>query len=348
MKALTFTGIESITFESIPDPELLEPADVIVKVKYCAICGSDLHVYHGRESGIDQHTAMGHEFTGEIVEIGKDVKHLKVGDTVISPFTTNCGQCFFCRSGLTSRCEKNQLFGWIENGKGLHGGQAEFVRVPLADSTLYRLPDDITFKDALLLGDVLSTGYYCAQQAGIKPADAHVVIGCGPVGLMAICSAVDLGAERVYAVDSVDERLNKAKEFGAIAVNIWATNPVELLKEHTHGRGADAVMDAVGSGSAGRLAYELVRPGGIISVVGVCTDLQLPFSPVEAYNKNITYKVGRCPARHYLEKLIPMVRSHKYDLASVFTHHFRLSEGVRGYDVFANRKEGCLKVLLEP
>ncbi len=169
MKALTFTGHESITFETIRDPEILEASDVIIKVKYCAICGSDLHVYHEREKGIDQHTCIGHEFTGEVVETGKAVKHLKMGDRVISPFTTNCGQCYFCRIGLTARCEKSQLFGWVENGVGLQGGQAEYVRVPLAESTLYTLPDDITYPEALLLGDVLSTGYFCAHQAEIKP-----------------------------------------------------------------------------------------------------------------------------------------------------------------------------------
>jgi 2-desacetyl-2-hydroxyethyl bacteriochlorophyllide A dehydrogenase len=348
MKALTFTGLESITYESIPDPELAEPTDVIVKVKYCAICGSDLHVYHGRETGIDHHTAMGHEFTGEVVETGSDVRHLQVGDKVISPFTTNCGQCYYCTIGLTSRCQHNQLFGWVQNGKGLQGGQAEFVRVPMAESTLLKLPDDITYTEALLLGDVLSTGYFCAQQAEIKPSRTYALIGCGPVGLMAICSAFNQGADTVYAIDTVAERLHKAKEFGAAVIDASRNDSVAVLLQCTGGRGADAVMDAVGSGSAGRLAYQLVRPGGIISAVGVCTDLQLPFSPVEAYDKNITYKVGRCPARFYMEKLIPLVRTHRYDLTSVFTHHLSLREGARGYDIFANKKEGCLKVLLEP
>src|SRR4051812_19220706 len=162
MKALTFRGKETIDYESISDPEILVPTDVIVKVNVCAICGSDLHVYHENEKGIDHGTAMGHEFAGEIVEVGKDTRSLKKGDLVISPFTTSCGQCFYCSIGLTCRCIHNQLYGWVEKGKGLHGGQAEFVRVPLAAGTLMKLPDGVTIEEGLLLGDILSTGYFCA------------------------------------------------------------------------------------------------------------------------------------------------------------------------------------------
>jgi threonine dehydrogenase-like Zn-dependent dehydrogenase len=348
MKALTFFDKEHILYETVSDPELLDPQDVIVKVRFCAICGSDLHVYYGRETGIDPHTCMGHEFTGEVVETGKAVKHLKIGDRVISPFTTNCGQCYFCRIGLTARCEKSQLFGWVQNGVGLQGGQAEYVRVPLADSTLHVLPEDITYPEALLLGDVLSTGYYCAHQTEIKPHNHYGVLGCGPVGLMAICSAFMQGAEHVYAFDSVPERLNKARQFGAKVIHIGHPDAVAVIQEVTDGRGLDAVMDAVGNASAGKLAYDLVRPGGIIAAVGVCTEPHFSFSPTDAYNKNIIYKVGRCPARYYIDPLIPMVREHRFDLTSVFTHQFPLCDGVQGYDLFANKKDQCLKVLLEP
>ena len=347
MKALTFTGVERIAYETIADPQLIESTDVIVKVSHCAICGSDLHVYHGRETGIDLHTAMGHEFTGEVVEAGKQVSSLRVGDKIMSPFTTSCGDCYFCRMGLTARCIKGQLFGWVEKGTGLQGGQAEFVRVPLADTTLQKIPDGISHEEALLLGDILSTGYFCARQAAIKPGGVYAVVGCGPVGLMTICSAIALGADVVLAIDSVEERLFKAVSFGAVAVHAQQLAPVEVVRSYTNGYGADAVMEAVGSLSAGRLAYELVRPGGTISSVGVCTDAHLPFSPEEAYNKNITYKAGRCPARFYMDKLVPVVREKKFDFTSIFTHRMKLSEGVRAYDLFANRKDGCLKVVLE-
>ncbi|CAN5543076.1 alcohol dehydrogenase family protein [soil metagenome] len=348
MKALTFHGPENIRYESIPDAEIISSTDVVVKMKVCAICGSDLHVYHEREKGIDTATAMGHEFVGEIVEVGKDVITHRKGDLVMSPFTTSCGHCFYCRTGLTCRCVHNQLYGWIEKGKGLHGGQAEYIRVPLADSTLMKIPDGVSLEEGLLLGDIFSTGFFCAQQADINPKGTYAVIGSGPVGLMTIIGARELGAERIYAIDTVPERLTMAKAFGAQVINAKEQSALEIIKEITEGRGADAVMEAVGSYSAVRLAMDLVRPGGIISSVGVCTDEQLAFSPVEAYNKNLTYKIGRCPARFLMEQLIPVVQSKRYNLTSVFSHHMKLSEGVTGYDIFANKKDNCLKVLLQP
>lgn len=347
MKALTFQGKEVIGYESIADPVLLQPTDVIVKVKLCAICGSDLHVYYEHEKGIDHHTAMGHEFTGEIVEVGPGVKSLQVGDLVMSPFTTNCGQCYYCRIGLTCRCVQSQLFGWVEKGKGLQGGQAEFVRVPLADHTLAKIPEGVSLEEGLMLGDIISTGFFCAQQAEIKSKDTHVVIGCGPVGLMTILGARENGSEKLFAIDGVEDRLKRAKDFGAIPINYTKQNPVEVIKDHTQGRGADAVMEAVGTTDAGKLAYDLLRPGGIISVVGVCNDAHLSFSPVQAYDKNLTFKVGRCPARAMMDKLIPLVQEKKYNFSSIITHRMKLSEGTKGYDIFANKKDNCLKVVLQ-
>lgn len=348
MNALTFRGKETIQYERIPDPDLLQPTDAIVRVTACAICGSDLHVYHEREKGIDQGTAMGHEFTGEVVEVGGAVRNIRVGHRVMSPFTVSCGQCFYCRLGLTCRCIHSQLFGWREKGLGLHGGQAEYVRVPLADSTLMEIPEGIQPEEALLLGDVLATGYFCAQQAEVRPGGVYAVVGCGPVGLMAVVGARLLGADQVFAIDTVSERLAKAHEFGATPIDASRVSPTDALLEVTQGRGADASLEAVGSHSAVRLAFELVRPGGIVSSVGVCNDAHLAFSPVEAYNKNLTYRIGRCPARNLMDKLVPVVQSHAYPLSSVFTHRMKLSEGVGGYEIFSGKKDHCLKVLLEP
>lgn len=348
MKALTFQGKETIRYESIPDPEILSPTDAIVKVTLCAICGSDLHVYHEHEKGLDQGTAMGHEFTGEIVAVGKDVKVMRTGDLVMSPFTTNCGNCFYCNIGLTCRCIRGQLYGWRENENGLHGGQAEYVRVPMADSTLMKIPEDVSTEEALFLGDILSTGFFCARQAEIKPNNTYAVVGCGPVGLMAILGALEYGAEKVFAIDTVAERLERAKQFGAIALNASKENPLEIIRMANEGRGADAVLEAVGNSNTNRLAYELVRPGGIISAVGVCTDAHLAFSPTQAYDKNLTYKVGRCPARFMMNDLVPVVQKRKYDFTSIITHRLNLAAGAIGYDIFANRKEACLKVILKP
>lgn len=348
MKALTFRGKELIAYESIHDPQLIEPTDVIVKVNVCAICGSDLHVYHEREKGIDHGTAMGHEFSGEVVEVGSNVTNFRLGDKVMSPFTTNCGWCFYCKIGLTCRCIHSQLFGWREKGNGLHGAQAELVRVPLADATLLKIQEGISDEEGLMLGDIIPTGFYCAQQAEVKPKGVYVVVGCGPVGLMAILGAVELGAEKIFAFDLEATRLAHAKKFGAIPVNANQVNPIDIIKESTDGRGADAVMEAVGSHASVDFAFKLLRPGGILSAVGVCTDAHLPFSPVQAYNKNITYKVGRCPARNLMPQLTRLVQEKKYDFASIISHRMNLSEGVGGYSIFAERRDNCLKVVLKP
>ena len=348
MKALTFSGKEKVIYESISDPEIINPTDAIVKVSVCAICGSDLHVYHERETGIDHGTAMGHEFTGEVMEVGSEVKSIRVGDTVMSPFTTSCGNCFYCSIGLTCRCINGQLFGWRENGIGLHGAQAEYVRVPLADSTLIKVPEGINVDEALLLGDIIPTGYFCALQAEVKPKGTYVVVGCGPVGLMAISGARILGAENIYAIDKEPKRLEYAKKFGAIPVNINIDGPKELILEATQGRGADGAMEAVGSVETLKIAFDLLRPGGVLSAVGVCTDSHLPFSPAQAYNQNITYKVGRCPARHIMPKLIPVLQEKRYDFSSIITHRIDLKNGSHGYRSFSNKEDGCLKVVMKP
>lgn len=348
MKALTFRGREKIAYETVADPNIAEPTDVIVKVKLTCICGSDLHIYHEHETGLDQGTVMGHEFVGEVVERGAGVKSLSKGDLVMSPFTTNCGQCYYCRIGLTCRCERGQLYGWVEGGNGLHGGQAEYVRVPMADSTLEKIPEGISLEEGMLLGDIISTGFYCAHQAEIKPNQVHAVVGCGPVGLMTIAGALEYGAEKVFAIDSVEERLVMAEKFGAIPINFKKVNPLDVIKNYNEGRGADAVMEVVGNGSAAKLAYDIIRPGGIISTVGVCNDKHLAFSPVDAYNKNLTFKVGRCPAHHFMKSLTKVVLKRKYDFTSILTHRIKLSDGAYGYDIFANKKDNCLKVVLEP
>jgi threonine dehydrogenase-like Zn-dependent dehydrogenase len=348
MKALTFLGIEKIGYETVPDPAILAPGDAIVKVKHCAICGSDLHVFHGREKGIDAHTAMGHEFMGEIVEIGSEVCSLAKGDKVMSPFTTSCGRCFYCKLGLTCRCVSSQLFGWIENKAGLHGGQSEYVRVPMADATLVKVPDGVSPEEALLLGDVMSTGFFAARQAILRGGDTCVVVGCGPVGLMAVLGAKHYDAAQVMAIDSLPERLAMAAQFGAIPLRANDPELAQKIKEATGGRGADAAVEAVGSGNAIQLAFNLVRPGGIVSSVGVCNDPAFPFTPVDVYNKNLTYKSGRCPARQMIDELLPVVIAKKYPVTNIFTHHMMLSEGVSAYDIFANKKESCLKVMLHP
>ncbi len=348
MQALTWHGREDVRLTEVPEPVIQEDGDVLVEVELAGICGSDLHVYHEREKGLDPGTVMGHEFVGRVVETGEGVRTLRREDRVFSPFTTNCGSCWSCRRGLTCRCTQGQLFGWVAGGVGLQGSQAGRVRVPLADATLKQLPDDLHAEEGLLLGDVLSTGVYCAERAEVEADGIYVVLGCGPVGLMAVVGALERGARNLLAVDRLPARLDLAQKLGARPVHLTEDDPVAVVRQLSHGRGADAVMEAVGSPQAGRLALELVRPGGVISTAGVHTSSRMPFSPVEAYDRNLTYRTGRCPARFYMERLLPLVRSRRYPLRDVISHRLPLSQGVEGYRLFAERRDGCTKVVLTP
>ena len=346
MHALTFGGIGVIEYSSVKDPVLLQPTDAIVRITLAGICGSDLHVYHGRETGLDHGTIMGHEFVGIIEDAGSDVKKFKKGAKVLSPFTTSCGECFYCSIGLTCRCEKGNLFGWVEGAHGLQGAQAAFVRVPMADCTLLPLSSDLNEKKGLLLGDVFSTGYFCADNAAIKPKNIYVVIGCGPVGLMAIIAAKHLGAELLFAIDTIPERLEKARQFGATPLNASVLNVREEILHHTYGRGADAVMEVVGSEQTLKLAIDLLRPGGTISSVGVHTAKHFAFSPGQAYDKNLTYKSGRCPARYYADRLLKEGVPQRYGIEDIITHEFALKEGATAYEVFDKKLDGCIKSVL--
>lgn len=346
MQALTFAGKEIIEFSTVKDPEIVLPTDVIVRITLAGVCGSDLHVYHGRETGLDPGTVMGHEFTGIVEEAGSEVKKFKKGSSVLSPFTTSCGECFYCRTGLTCRCIKGNLFGWVQHGHGLQGAQAMYIRVPMADSTLLPLSNDLNKRKALLLGDVFSTGYFCADNAHITPEAVSVVVGCGPVGLMAVTAAKHLGAEKLFVVDVVPERLALAEQFGAIPLNASMMDVKEKILNETDGRGADKVMEAVGSDKTLRLAYDLLRPGGIISSVGVHTAPHFAFSPAEGYDKNITYKNGRCPAHYYAEKLLREGVPQRYPIENIITHQFHLKDGARAYEVFDKKLDNCIKAVL--
>ena len=348
MRALTYQGVRDLRVETVPDPTLLGPSDAIVAVRLAAICGSDLHVWHGRETGLDSGTVMGHEFLGEVVEVGRDVSRLERGDRVVSPFTTSCGACFYCSRGLPARCTRGQLFGWVERRAGLHGGQAELVRVPLADTTLFPLPAELAHEAGLLLGDVLATGWHAAVMGGVSPGAVTAVVGCGPVGLMAVLAAHELGAEPVFALDTVPERLALAARFGATPVDLKEQDPVVTIRDATEGRGADAVLEAGGTPEATKLAFDLARPGGTLAAVGVHHEAAFPFSPGAAYDKNLTYRIGRCPVRHYMERLLPVAQRRQDELALLFTHRIPLEQSPAGYRIFDTKAEGCIKVILDP
>lgn len=348
MKAITFQDVERLSLETVPDPELLEPADAIVRVRAAGICGSDLHPYFGRERGLDAGTVLGHEFVGEVVAVGPDVRAVSVGDRVVSPFTTSCGRCRMCRIGLTARCPRGQFFGWVEQGRGLHGAQAELVRVPLAEGSLVPLPEDLDEVVALLAGDILSTAMYGVDLAGVAPGDLVVVVGCGPVGLLAIHAALAAGAREVVALDRVPSRLEAAARFGASAVHVERDDPLEVVRARSEGWGADAAVEAVGTPEATRTAADLLRPGGAIGAVGFHVEATFALSPGEIYDRNLRYAGGRCPARATMPRALEAARRAPELLASLITHRLTLDEGVDAYRAFAERRPGWTKVVLRP
>ena len=350
MKGVCFQDVEQIALLDLPEPELKSSGDAIVQVSLAGLCGSDLHPYFGREVGLDRGTVMGHEMVGTVVSVGEGVSSVAVGDSVFTPFSTSCGACYYCRLGLTSRCVEAELFGWVANGKGLHGCQSERVRVPNADGTLMKLPAGVSPEIGLLLGDNLSTGFYCADMANAGGCETVVVIGCGTVGQMAILSCQLLGAEHIVAVDPVASRREEASRLGVQAIH--PDEALSIVRKLTHSRGADAVLELVGLPAAQKQAYELIRPGGTMSVIGCHCTPDFAFSPVDAYDKNLTYKTGRCPARWYMEQLVPKVLENQFDVAGLeltryISHRFAPDDCVEAYHVFSERRDGCLKAVLE-
>uniref|UniRef100_A0A7S2WB73 Enoyl reductase (ER) domain-containing protein n=1 Tax=Mucochytrium quahogii TaxID=96639 RepID=A0A7S2WB73_9STRA len=375
MKAVCFVRPFELAVQVVDKPRVLDKGDCVVKVKYAAICGSDLHPYRGNETGLDAGTIMGHEFVGQVVEKGADVLAHEIGDQVMCPFTTSCGNCTMCRLGLTCRCLSGQLFGWVENGQGLHGGQAEFVRVPLADTCLVKVPNGLDLKKAILLGDILATGFYCALRSGlcsdlsptqpIQPPGQDVVnheqviavIGCGPVGLCTIAAArylIRLSGTRakVVAVDCIPERLDAATKMGATdTINYKQENVPEVVQNLSMSSlGADFVLEIVGQPSAMKTAYDILRPGGVISSVGVHAYEKNTISPQDAYNKNISFHSGRCPAREimgekYQHHLLAVLQDIPLD--TLFTHQVALDDAVSAYKLFDTRSESMIKCLID-
>jgi threonine dehydrogenase-like Zn-dependent dehydrogenase len=356
MKALVFEGVEAVAWEEVPDPGIRDPGDAVVEVAAAGLCGSDLHPYFGRESGLDRGTVLGHEFTGRVVAVGPAVTRWSVGDRVVAPFTTNCGACDPCRRGLTSRCERGQLFGWVEAGEGLHGGQAEAVRVPLADSTLVAVPDALGDDAlALLAGDILSTALFGVELARVRAGEAVGVVGCGPVGLLAVRAAFRAGAGRVVAIDPVPGRRQAAEAFGAQALDPAALGREEAASAGHRGSEADpllgrvdAVIEAVGTAEGTRVAASLLRPGGRLAAVGVHTEPHLALSPGALYDRNLTYAAGRCPARRLLPEALEMAVEEAELLTTLVSHRLSLDHGPEAYRRFGAREEGWHKVVFTP
>lgn len=330
--------------EDVADPRIEAGGDAILAVRLTAICGSDLHPYEGREPAAAG-VVPGHEAVGEVVDVGPDVRSFRRGDRVLVPFSTSCGRCDACGAGLSARCRDGRLFGWAPPGDpalGLHGTQAEYVRVPLADTTLVRLTDELTAREGILLADNFTTGWYGALGAGESGARGVAVVGCGAVGLSAIAAVRFHGAGRLLAVDPVDARRAAARRVGATDVAAPAGT------EAYHGAFAH-VVEAVGSAPARRLAVDLCGPGATIASIGVPTT-DFGFPPAELYDRNLTWRSGRCPVRSLLPDVLDARRRGLVipvdELAPGPPRP--LAEGPAAYARFASRADPEPKPLLAP
>lgn len=344
MRATVFHGPGDVRLESVDDPRLGGPDGVVVEVDHTAICGSDLHLYHGVHGAAGTH--LGHEFVGTIVEAGADVRTVAVGDQVLVSGVIGCGACDTCRAGDPVRCLGSgvRVFG---NGLDLPGGQAELVAVPAAETACRRIPDGITTEQAVMLTDILPTGWYGARRADIPPGGTVAVIGLGPVGSFAVQAAMLLGAGRVLAVDTVPERLAAAAELGAEPVDARDGTVAQLL-DLTRGRGVDAVIEAVGTDQTVSDALYSCRPGGTVSVIGAHLGMEMPFPMGLAFLRDLTFRVGLCPVPSTWSELVPLVAAGRLHPEDVITHRMPLSDVTEAYRLFDAREDGVLKILLDP
>ena len=325
-------------------PEIKHPQDAIVKVTMSSICTSDLHIIKGFVPRANEDIVLGHEFVGEVVEVGEGVKRLHAGDRVSANCETFCGECYFCQRGFVNNCEKG---GW-ELGCRIDGCQAEYVRVPYADNGLYKLPESVSYKNALFVGDILSSGYFGAEMCEIKAGDTIAVIGAGPVGLCAMMCAKFLGAGKIIAIDIDETRLNIAKDenLADYIFNPNLTNVEAEVKLLTRNRGADGVIECAGSSETFQLAWKIARPNAVVGVVAMYEENQILPLP-EMYGKNITFKTGGVDANK-CDKLIKLIEEKKIATDFLITHTFKLDEILEAYKLFEEKPAGCLKIAIIP
>ena len=390
MKANCWYSKHDVRVEEVSDPKILNRRDAIVKITSTAICGSDLHLYNGYIPTMEKGDILGHEFMGEVVEVGSDVKNLGAGDRVVASFPISCGNCFFCQKQLFSLCENSnpnapiaqKLFGHSPAGiygyshmlGGFAGGQAEYARVPFADVGTIKVPEGLPDEKVLFLSDIFPTGYMAAENCDIQHGDTVAVWGCGPVGQFAIASANLLGAERVIGIDRFPERLQMASEKAGAAetINYEETDIYEELMEITGGIGPDACIDAVGleahmPGIIGaydrvkqammlasdrphalRQAIMACRKGGTVSVPGVYGGFDDKI-PLGAFvNKALTLKTGQTHVQRYMKPLLERIEKGEIDPSFVITHRMSLNDAPKGYDIFTNKQDDCIKIVLKP
>ena len=390
MKATCWMGKNNMQVQDVPDPRILNAGDAIVKVTSTAICGSDLHLYNGFIPSLQKGDILGHEFMGEVVEVGGKVSKLHVGDRVVVPFPIACGVCAACDAQLYSVCENSNpnawmaqklmgyspagIFGYSHMLGGFAGGQAEYVRVPFADVGPLKVDPGLTDEQVLFLSDILPTGYMGAEMCNIKPGDVIAVWGCGPVGQFAIKSALLLGAERVVAIDRFPYRLQMARERAGATdtINYAEEDVLEALRELTAGRGPDACIDAVGMEAhvpgplyaydrtkqmmrvetdrpfALREAIMACRNGGTVSVIGVYGGFVDKFPMGSVMNRSLTIRSGQAHVHRYMRPLLERIEKGELDPTFVITHRMPLSEAPAGYQMFRDKQDDCVKVVLSP
>ena len=394
MKALVWCSPYKVKVESVPDPTILNRRDAIIRITSTCICGSDLHLVDGFVPFMKPGDILGHEPMGIVEEVGPDVdkNKVKVGDRVVVPFPIGCGECFYCRRGMWSCCDNTnpkaylgeEMFGYATAGilgyshltGGYAGGQAQFLRVPLADVNCQVMPQEFTDHQLVFLSDIYPTGYMAVEQCNIQPDDTVAIWGCGPVGQFTIRSAVLLGAAQVIAIDDgrrVPERLQMARDGGAITIDHRAEDVYERLLELTSGIGPDVCIDAVGMEAHGtnpvehfydkaktmmmaeserpavlRQTIECCRKGGTLSIPGVYGGLSDKIPMGALMNKGLTIKTGQTHVHRYVPKLLDYVRQGKIDPSFVVTHRIPLSQAPQGYHLFREKKDGCIKVVLDP
>ncbi|MFC7499406.1 zinc-dependent alcohol dehydrogenase [Enterovirga sp. GCM10030262] len=389
MKALVWHGKQDIRCDTIPDPEIEDPKDAIIKVTSCAICGSDLHLFHNLIPAMMPGDVVGHEMMGEVVEVGSETRKLSKGDRIVIPFTINCDECDQCLRGNFSLCERSNrnkdlgdkvfghstagLFGYTHLTGGYSGGQAEYLRVPYADGTHIKVPDGMPDEQALFLGDIFPTGWQAAVQCDIQPTDTVAIWGAGPVGQMAIRSAILLGANQVIAIDRLPERLSMAEAAGATTINFDDESVIERLNDLTGGKGPEKCIDAVGmeahatshvdalydrvkqatmmESDRPHVLREMIyvcRPGGVLSVPGVYGGLidKVPFGMV--MNKALTIRTGQTHVRRWTDDLTRRIEEGQIDPSFVITDTVPLDEGPGMYRVFEQKQDSCIKVVLKP
>ncbi len=351
MRAAVFHGPRDVRVERVPDPELKAPGDALVRITRAAICGSDLHPYHGVMPVIPGFV-IGHEAVGVIEQIGRGVTRLKKGQRVVVSAVVACGECYYCRRGQPSQCAESggAVFGQGRNFAGklgeLGGEQSEAVAVPMADYTCYPLPDAVNDDAAIFLADILPTAYFGALNGDIRPGDVVAIFGCGPVGLCSVLAAQLFGPAEVIAVDSVPYRLELAKKLGATAVTIDAAH--EKILASTDGRGADVTIEAVGNENALNAAWENVRGGGTVSMIGVLALPAYNFPLLLAFQRDLTFRVGLANINAHIPRLANLIAHGRLDPRPIISHTLRLDDATRGYQIFDAHAEGAIKVLLKP